>query len=68
MDNGAWRATVHGVTKSQTQLSDLTLSLHTWKVNPLICNCSSPILLFFRESHSLDWVKQMGLAVFLRLA
>ena len=22
MDGGAWRATVHGVTKSQTQLSD----------------------------------------------
>ena len=23
MDRGAWRATVHGVTKSQTRLSDL---------------------------------------------
>ena len=22
MDRGAWRATVHGITKSQTQLSD----------------------------------------------
>ena len=22
MDRGAWRATIHGVTKSQTQLSD----------------------------------------------
>ena len=27
MDGGAWRATVHGVAKSQTQLSDFT-SLH----------------------------------------
>ena len=27
MDRGAWRATVCGVAKSQTQLSDLTLSL-----------------------------------------
>ena len=27
MDEGAWRATVHGVTKSQTWLSDFT-SLH----------------------------------------
>ena len=27
MDRGAWQATVHGVTKSQTQLSDFT-SLH----------------------------------------
>ena len=25
MDEGAWQATVHGVTKSQTQLSDFTL-------------------------------------------
>ena len=25
MDRGAWRTTVHGVTKSQTQLSDFTL-------------------------------------------
>ena len=25
MDRGAWWATVHGVTKSQTQLSDYTL-------------------------------------------
>ena len=27
MDGGAWWATVHGVTKSQTQLSDLTFFL-----------------------------------------
>ena len=26
MDRGAWRATVHGVAKSQTQLSDLTFT------------------------------------------
>ena len=28
MDRGARQATVHGVTKSQTRLSDLTLSLY----------------------------------------
>ena len=28
MDRGAWWATVHGVAKSWTQLSDLTLHLH----------------------------------------
>ena len=28
MDGEAWLATVHGVTKSQTQLSDFTLPLH----------------------------------------
>ena len=27
MDRRAWRPTVHGVTKSRTELSDLTLSL-----------------------------------------
>ena len=26
MDSGAWRATVHGVTKSQTQLSTITVN------------------------------------------
>ena len=29
MDGGAWQATVHGVAKSQTQLSDFT-SLQQW--------------------------------------
>ena len=28
MDRGAWRATVHGVAKSQTQLSDFTFTFH----------------------------------------
>ena len=28
MDRGAWRATVHGVTKSQTRLGDFTFHFH----------------------------------------
>ena len=28
MDRGAWWATVHGVVKSQTRLSDLTFTFH----------------------------------------
>ena len=28
MDGGAWWATVHGVAKSQTRLSDFTLTFH----------------------------------------
>ena len=28
MDRGAWRATVHGVAKSQTQLSSFTFTFH----------------------------------------
>ena len=33
MDGGAWQATVHGVAKSQTQLSDFT---HTVGLNAMI--------------------------------
>ena len=34
MERGAWQATVHGVPKSQTRLSDLTLTLtvHWWSL------------------------------------
>ena len=28
MDRGAWKAAVHGVSKSQTQLSDFTFTFH----------------------------------------
>ena len=28
MDGGAWQASVHGVVKSQTRLSDFTLTFH----------------------------------------
>ena len=28
MDGGAWKAAVHGVTKSQTRLSDFTFTFH----------------------------------------
>ena len=28
MDGGAWQAAVHGVAKSQTQLSDFTFTFH----------------------------------------
>ena len=30
MDRGGWQATVHGVTKSQTQLSDFNFTLDSW--------------------------------------
>ena len=31
MDEGAWEATVHGVTKSQTQISDFTFFLFHYR-------------------------------------
>ena len=37
-DRGAWWATVYGVTKSQTQLSDFT-SLHFWPQIIFFCVC-----------------------------
>ena len=44
MDAGAWWAAVHGVTKSQTRLSDFTFTFHFHALgegngNPLQCSC-----------------------------
>ena len=41
MDRGAWRATVHGTTKSQTQLSTHIYAsrFHLQKSNPVFVNC-----------------------------
>ena len=45
VDGGAWQAAVHGVAKSQTRLSDFTLTSHFHALekemanNPLQCSC-----------------------------
>ena len=44
MDGGAWWAAVHGVSKSQTRLSDFTLTFHfpalkKEMANPFQCSC-----------------------------
>ena len=46
MDGAAWQATVHGVTKSRTRLSDFTFTFHfsltctgEGNGNPLQCSC-----------------------------
>ena len=36
MEGGAWWATVHGVTKSQTGLSDFTFTFHDYSVSQCI--------------------------------
>ena len=51
MDGGAWWATVHGVTKSQTQLSDFTFTDLIWdnqsfKINELTVSSFSHVWLF----------------------
>ena len=48
MDGGVWETTVHGITKSQTQLSNFTLTFHfhrrttAWETAPQIAlrDCS----------------------------
>ena len=43
MDGGAWWATVHGVAKSRTRLSDFTFTFHFHalekEMNPFQCSC-----------------------------
>ena len=50
MDRGAWRAVVHRVTKSQTQLSDLTVAVGSFVVAPLGFSMCSIISLANSES------------------
>ena len=66
MDRGAWRATVHGVSKSWTRLSDFTFTFHfsefivvlTLECIPLIgCECLAVLSEFIaisEVSHSLS--------------
>ena len=51
MDNGAWRATAHWVTKIQTRLRRLSTSAHTCtcKGKQGACETSSPVPLFCCE-------------------
>ena len=57
MDKEAWRATVHRVTKSQTQLSKFTLlhftSLTTWVLMPVPLLSHVPLLLCSQHSPTL---------------
>ena len=40
MDGGAWQASVHGVTKSQIQLSDFTFTFHFPALETALqCSC-----------------------------
>ena len=46
MDGGAWGATVHGVAKSQTRLSDFTHSLRSITMNKASGDHGIPTELF----------------------
>ena len=41
MDGGAWKAAVHGVAKSQTQLSDFTFIFHFYALEKEMATFSS---------------------------
>ena len=41
MDGGAWWATVHGVTKSRTRLSDFTFTFHSYALEKEMATHSS---------------------------
>ena len=41
MDGGAWKAAVHGVTKSRTRLSDFTFTFHFHALEKEMANHSS---------------------------
>ena len=45
MDGEAWWATVHGVAKSRTQLSDLTLTNLTW-ISQVVRLYGAPMITF----------------------
>ena len=56
MDREAWRAAVHGVTKSRTWLSDWA-ELNWW---PCLTNFSSVCPAYSLQNHSLNWEDLFG--------
>ena len=44
MDGGAWKAAVHGVTKSQTRLSDFTFTFHFHALEKEMATTHSSVL------------------------
>ena len=60
MDRGAWWATVHGVTKSRTLLSDFTATIQLYSINLTILpelkipkTCLYPGSLFYYQKRTL---------------
>ena len=54
-DRGAWRATVHGVSKSQTSLSDEAQHRLLLLLNYRFVPCSTHCVLTPRTSHGKWW-------------
>ena len=54
MDGGAWWAAVHGVTKSQTQLSDFTFTFHLHALEKEMATHSSVL------AWRIPWIEEPG--------
>ena len=57
MDGGAWQAAVHGVTKSQTLLSDFTFTFHFHALEKEMATHSSVL------AWRIPWMEKPGAAV-----
>ena len=54
MDRGAWQATVHGVTKSRTRLSDFTFTVHFHALEKEMATHSSVL------AWRIPWTEELG--------
>ena len=61
MDGGAWWATVHGVAKSQTQLSDLTFTFHFYALKKEMATHSSILAWRIPMTEEPGGLQSMGL-------
>ena len=65
MDGGAWWATVHGVTKSQTGLSDFTLTFnHPVPSFHVLIRAPSAGLISLSSAHTLHLIQPLHLSPF----
>ena len=61
MDGGAWRATVHGVAKSRTRLSDFTFTFHFHALEKEMATHSSVLALRIPGMGEPSGLSSMGL-------
>ena len=60
MDGGAWWAAVHGVTNSQTRLSDFTFTFHFHALEKELATHSSVLAWRIPEMGEPGWLPAMG--------